>query len=136
MQCVRIPDRAVDAKRSRPYRLKSRGRDRVATGVQCDVVSECDQLFGEPMNHTLCTAIKPGGYGLRQRRNLGNVHVHDLRWFVTFQAVQQFDLEPIDPAGRKEKARAGQTNSARIRVMPLSRKRRTTRPGETRMAGV
>src|SRR5215813_2213739 len=79
MQRVRIPDRAVDAKRSRPYRLKSRGRDRVATGVQCDVVSEGDQLFGEPMNHTLCTAIKLRRYGLRQRRNLGNVHVHDLR---------------------------------------------------------
>src|SRR5215467_9743842 len=83
MERVRIPDRTIDTERAWPHRLKPRRGHRVATRIQCDVVSECDQLLGEPMNDAFRAAIKLRWYGLRQRRNLGNVHFRNLHWSVT-----------------------------------------------------
>src|SRR5579859_1683643 len=75
VQRIWVAYRAVKAQRLWPRRIKFGRSAGVAAGEQCDVMSQCDQFFGEPMHHPLGAAIKLGWNSLRQRRDLRDAHL-------------------------------------------------------------
>jgi hypothetical protein len=58
MQAIGIADRAVEAQRARPDRLKPRGGAVIAAGKQRDIVAQSYELLREPGDHAFGTTIQ------------------------------------------------------------------------------
>jgi hypothetical protein len=74
VQRVRVPHRAVEAQRPRPWRFEPCRSAGVAAGKQCDVMSECNQFLGQPMNDPFGASLQLWRDRFGQRRNLSDVH--------------------------------------------------------------
>ena len=74
VQRVGIADRSVEAQRLRPGRVEFRRGLGIAAGEQGDVVSQCDEFFGQPVHDPFGAAVQFGGNSLRQRGNLRDAH--------------------------------------------------------------
>src|SRR5215469_11320113 len=90
---VGIAYRAIEPQGFRPCCVKLGRRLGIAARKQCDVMSERDQLFRQPMHHPLGAAIKLGWNSLRQRSYLRDAH-------LTISLVRDHvkDIAPLRPA--------------------------------------
>src|SRR5262245_62346964 len=74
VQRIRVADRAVQTQCLRPTCLQLGGGFRIAAREQDDVMSERDELVGQPRNNTLRAAIELRRNGLGQRGYLRDLH--------------------------------------------------------------
>ena len=75
VQRVRIAHRAVEPQSPRPTGFELRAEvTEVAAGEQRDLVSERNQLLGQPRHHAFGPAIELRRNRFRQRCDLRNVH--------------------------------------------------------------
>ena len=78
VQGVGVANRFVVAYRPRPRRVEPRRGAGIAARKQRYLVTERDQLVGEPVDDALRAAIELRRNGLGQRSDLGDVHACEL----------------------------------------------------------